>query len=175
METKRLRLLPSVGHDHSVTETNTSHRYSGAPATEETIAATFERLGMRATRPRRLIATRIAELGAEDAEFTAEDLWKDLLRLDPGIGRATVFRSVQLMVREGLLDRVYLADGTHRYRVCGPNHHHHITCVSCNRVVEIDECLAPDLLSAIASSTDFAIEGHSLEVYGRCSVCRAPR
>lgn len=142
--------------------------------TEDSIVELFERLELRATRPRRLIASRIAELGAKGTDFAIEDLWTELQQVDPGIGRATVFRSVDLLVREGVLDRVPLANGRHRYRVCGPAHHHHLTCTTCNRVVEIDACLSPELLSAVASSTEFAIEGHSLELFGLCAVCRGP-
>ncbi len=139
---------------------------------EASVLELFDRLGLRTTRPRRLIAARVARAGASGREFAVEDLWKELLDLDPGIGRATVFRSVDLLVREGLLDRVPTGNGRHRYRACGPHHHHHVTCTTCRRVVEIDQCLSPALLERVASATDFAIEGHSLELFGRCPVCR---
>ncbi|HEY7976030.1 MAG TPA: transcriptional repressor, partial [Ktedonobacterales bacterium] len=70
------------------------------------------------------------------------------------------------------LDRIPFADGTHRYRTCGDAHHHHVTCVQCQRVVEVNACLPPELLAAISMNTDFAIEGHSLELFGRCATCR---
>lgn len=139
------------------------------------ILALLEDLGVRATRPRRLIAERMAELAARGADFATEDLWKELQGDDPGIGRATVYRTVELLQREGLLDRVPFADGTHRYRLCGAGHHHHISCVECQRVVEIDACLPPDLVAQVAGATGFAIEGHSLEIFGRCSSCRDRR
>ena len=56
---------------------------------------------------------------------------------------------------------------------CGGAHHHHLTCTKCHRVVEIDMCLAPESLSAVERSTDFALEGHRLELFGRCADCRA--
>ena len=136
------------------------------------ILSLLEDLGVRATRPRRLIAEHMAEMAARGADFATEDLWKELQADDSGIGRATVYRTVDLLQREGLLDRVPFADGSHRYRLCGTAHHHHITCVRCQRVVEIDTCLPPDLVSQVAGATGFAIEGHSLEMYGRCASCQ---
>ncbi len=135
--------------------------------------ALFEAKGLRNTRPRRLIADRLAALAASGADFTAHDLWHDLQASDPHLGRATVYRAVDLLLRAGLLDRVPLADGSHRFRVCGAVHHHHVTCTQCQRIVEVDACLPTELLDAIASSTDFAIEGHALEIFGRCPQCRA--
>jgi Fe2+ or Zn2+ uptake regulation protein len=140
--------------------------------TADAIAALFDDLGLRSTRPRRLIAERLAEVAASGVDFAIEDLWRDLQAIDPRIGRATVYRAVDLLLREGVLDRVAFADGTHRYRLCGLEHHHHVTCVACHRVVEVDACLSPDLLADVARSTGFQIDGHAVELFGRCEDCR---
>jgi len=144
---------------------------SGAPGVA-VILDRLEALGLKSTRARKLIAARIAELAGREVDFTIEDLWKELQQQDPGIGRATVYRTIELLQREGLIDRVGFADGTHRYRLCGTSHHHHVTCVTCQRVVEVDACLPAEVLSRVAEATDFAIEGHSLEIFGRCSECQ---
>lgn len=145
--------------------------------TAETIRAAFDRMGGRNTRPRRLIAAWLARLAGEARDFATDELWHYLQEEDPRIGRATVFRAVDDLVAEGVLDRVEFGDGTHRYRVCGAaterRHHHHLTCVQCRRIVEVDACLPPETLAAIASSADFALERHSLELFGRCADCRA--
>lgn len=146
---------------------------SEAPITAERILAIFEALGLRNTRPRRLIAERLAALTSEDGGFATDDLWRELQRTDPQIGRATVFRAVDVLAEQGVLDRVSFADGTHRYRVCAADaHHHHMTCTRCHRVVEIEACLPAETLAAIARQADFALEGHSVELYGRCAECR---
>jgi Fur family transcriptional regulator, ferric uptake regulator len=141
--------------------------------TTEAILDTFGTVGLRNTRPRRLIAQRLAELAARGEDFATDDLWQSLQQQDPQLGRATVFRAVDVLVEHGVLDRVTFADGTHRYRVCGPGaHHHHVICNVCHRVVEINMCLTPELLAAIERSTNFTLEGHSVELFGRCADCR---
>ncbi|QBD78705.1 transcriptional repressor [Ktedonosporobacter rubrisoli] len=136
------------------------------------IRAAFDETSQRRTRPRRLIAERLIELAASGADFTVDDLWQELRQEEPRLGRATVYRSVEMLVNMNLLDRIEFADGTHHYRVCGGSHHHHLTCTRCHRVVEVDACLPADQFSAIARKTDFSIEGHSLTLFGRCSECR---
>lgn len=151
---------------------------SGATADEtatiERILHIFDEMGMRSTRQRRLIAERLAALAHESGDFTAQDLWRELQSVDPHLGRATVYRAVDVLLSEGFLDRVSFSDGTHRYRTCGGAHHHHVTCVQCQRVVEFNTCLPAEVLDAISVKTEFAIEGHSLELFGRCAACRRP-
>lgn len=142
------------------------------PITAESIFTIFNEEGLRSTRPRRLIAEHLAALAASGAVFTLEDLWHDLQQLDPQVGRATVYRAVELLTEHGVLDRVEFPDGSHRYRVCGTSHHHHLTCTRCHQVVEVATCLPVEQFAAIASQNNFALEGHSLELFGRCARCR---
>ncbi|GER90906.1 transcriptional repressor [Dictyobacter vulcani] len=133
----------------------------------------FDEMSQRNTRPRRLIAERLVELANNGDDFTTDDLWQELRAVDPKIGRATVFRSIEKMADKGLLDRIEFADGTHHYRICGGSHHHHLTCTQCHRVVEVDLCLPADQIHAIGDQANFEIEGHSLALFGRCETCRS--
>ncbi|GAC1304349.1 MAG: transcriptional repressor [Ktedonobacteraceae bacterium] len=136
------------------------------------IRAAFQETSQRNTRPRRLIAERLVELANSGTDFTIDDLWQMLRLGTPRLGRATVYRSVEMLVSLGLLDRIEFADGTHHYRVCGSSHHHHLTCTLCHRVVEVDICLPVDQFTSIGDQTNFAIEGHSITLFGRCPACR---
>jgi Fur family ferric uptake transcriptional regulator len=62
----------------------------------EKIRAAFEEKGRRKTQPRQRIAARLAELAASGQDFSVEDLWHDLQRFEPRLGRATVFRAVEM-------------------------------------------------------------------------------
>ncbi len=136
------------------------------------IYAAFDEVCQRNTRPRRLIAERLIEFASSGTDFTTDELWQELRTVEPKLGRATVYRSVEKLVNMGLLDRIEFADGTHHYRVCGGNHHHHLTCTHCHRVVEVEICLPEEQIAAIGNQADFVIEGHSLTLFGRCSGCR---
>jgi len=138
----------------------------------EKIYAAFDEMSQRNTRPRRLIAERLTELAASGVDFTTDDLWHDVRKVEPSLGRATVFRALEKLVELGMLDRIDFADGTHHYRVCSDRHHHHLTCTRCHRVVEIDLCLPSEQLAAIQNQTHFNIEGHSLTLFGQCEHCR---
>ena len=136
------------------------------------IRAAFDQQGQRWTRQKNQISDRLAELAGAGLDFTAEGLWQDLRQQDSHMGRATVFRAVEMLAGLGLLNRIDFADGSHKYRACGEGHHHHLTCVQCHRVVDIDICLPEEQLSTIGAQTDFIIEGHSLSLFGRCPDCR---
>jgi len=97
----------------------------------------------------------------------------DIVGRVPGVGRATVFRTMKLLSEMGMLCRVLLEDGSLRYRVSRrQGHHHHLVCVSCASVQELDACIASDMLGDLARSTGYEIEGHWLEFFGRCAACR---
>jgi|SRR5271157_279605 len=136
------------------------------------IRAAFEEQGQRQTQPRNLIASRLAELAASGTDFTVEELWHDLQRSDPHLGRATVFRAVEMLVGQGLLHRIEFADGSHVYRACGDGHHHHLTCIHCHRVVDVEVCLEKEMLEKVGEKNNFVIEGHTLTLYGLCPDCR---
>ncbi|MFM2105633.1 MAG: hypothetical protein RL338_665 [Chloroflexota bacterium] len=126
------------------------------------------RSGARVTGPRR----RVAELiGARAGHFTAADLIEDAVRLDLPAGRATVFRSLELLVDLGLVERLDLPTGEHAYIRCDPVHHHHVVCGACGRSVEVEDCGMTAVAREVARRTGFTIEGHRLELYGRCPDC----
>ena len=105
-------------------------------------------------------------------DFSVEELWQNLRQIDAHMGRATVFRAVEMLVSLSLLIRIDFSDGSHKYRACGESHHHHLTCVQCHRVVDIDICLSEEQISNIGAQNDFVIEGHLLTLFGRCADCR---
>ena len=138
----------------------------------EKIRAAFEEEGRRKTQPRQQIANRLAELASSGVDFSVEQLWHDLQQGDPHLGRATVFRAVEMLVNLELLNRIEFSDGSHTYRACGDNHHHHLTCTKCHRIVDVNVCVPEAQLADIGQSNDFEIEGHSLVLFGICGDCR---
>ena len=126
------------------------------------------------TKGHRVTPSRVAVVAAvlsNRGNFTPEDL----LRQTRGVGRATVFRTLRLLLDADVICRIMLEDTTVRYRVTSRHgHHHHLLCLACGRVMDFTDC-ADDLMRQLASRTQYAIDGHWLEVYGRCPGCATGR
>jgi Fe2+ or Zn2+ uptake regulation protein len=129
----------------------------------------LDRAGYRLTAPRRALAELIV---ARDGHFSAADLLADARTQRLGIGRATIFRALDLFTELNVLERLELPSGGHAYVPCEPSgHHHHIVCSGCGRATEIEEVgLA---LEDIQQRTGWQVESHRLELYGRCPRCRS--
>ena len=144
----------------------------GHEAPREPLVAALDRAGVRVTEPRRAVAGLI---DARSGHFTAADLLTDARTRRLGIGRATVFRALDLFAELGVLDRLDLPEGGHAYVACAPAHHHHAICSGCGRVTEVDDHALTDAVAEIERHTGWRIESHRLELYGRCPSCLAPR
>ena len=68
--------------------------------------------------------------------------------------------------------RVLMEDGSLHYRLSARGHHHHLVCRTCGRVEDFATCDVSSLVRELARNTAYQIEGHWLEVYGRCASCR---
>jgi Fe2+ or Zn2+ uptake regulation protein len=110
----------------------------------------------------------IAAVLAHSGHFSVEDI----VRQARAVGRATVFRTMRLLTDIDVVCRVLLEDGSLHYRVSRRGHHHHLVCVSCGNVQDLDECAVGGLVRELAAATEYEIEGHWLEFYGRCAGCR---
>ncbi len=129
--------------------------------------------GLRVTEPRLRVLQTIARYGAP---FSAEQLYDDLSR-DGGErpGRATVYRTLEHLHSAGWLARIHGGAGEAGYVTSLPGHVHHLVCTSCGTVIAFAGCALDELVARLAAQTDFAIEGHLLQLYGRCATCRKAR
>lgn len=126
--------------------------------------------GERVTRQRLLVADALAASGRR---LTADQLYRSLRRRAPGIGRATVFRTLETLVEAGVARRLELDGHVYAYVACLPAHHHHLACTRCGRVEEIDEAYVTPITERLAAEMGFEIDDARLDFYGRCATCRA--
>ena len=111
----------------------------------EKMLDTLKTRGYRSTGPRRAVVRAVVNQGRY---FTAEELCQELKDL----GRATVFRSLKLLVAEGVLCRVLLEDGSLRYQLGeSDHHHHHLLCAACGRAQDLPGCDIEDQLKAASA------------------------
>ncbi|HTS14607.1 MAG TPA: Fur family transcriptional regulator [Candidatus Sulfotelmatobacter sp.] len=136
----------------------------------EPLLAVLDRAGYQRTEPRRLVATMIAQ---HDGHFTAPELVRESRRRGLPVGRATIFRALDVFLALGLVERLDLPDGEHAYVMCEPSHHHHVVCQRCGRTVEVDDRGLRAVVQEIEQRTGYAIDSHRVELFGTCPACQA--
>jgi Fur family ferric uptake transcriptional regulator len=139
-------------------------------ATSTAIMDAFDVAGYRLTEPRRALA-RLIE--SREGHFTADDLVSESSRRRLGVGRATVFRSLDILADLGLVERLDLPSGDHAFVACEPVHHHHVVCSQCGRTTDVGDSGMSSVLAEVARKSGYEIEAHRLELFGTCASCRA--
>jgi len=125
--------------------------------------------GYRLTFARRAICETLLAMGGH---VTPDELVEAVRLQNPGIGRMTVYRTLDILCELGQVRPVYQAAGAAQYVVLEDGHHHHLVCSHCGRVFEFSDCGLESFAQMITTRFDFAIDGHLLEIYGRCGPCR---
>ena len=122
---------------------------------------------IRNTKQREAIRRAIAEAGRPLSAAEVLDLAGAYA---PGLGMATVYRTLSSLIEEGFAVAVRIPGEPPRYESgdAASSHHHHFHCGACGRVFEVPGC--PDGLDKLAPP-GFTISGHDLLLYGRCSFC----
>ena len=104
--------------------------------------------------------------------FSAEDLWERLRKISPGISRATVYRTVALLADANLLTGLDFGKGLKSYEhICGHEHHEHLICVECDKIIEFYDHELEKSKQEIAQKHGFELVGHVLKMFGYCSAC----
>lgn len=125
--------------------------------------------GVRPTRQRLRV---LAELIREPDDVTAQDLHGRLSRHGEPLGLATVYRTLSLLASEGVIHSLSHHSGELCYRRCREDHHHHLVCDRCHRVVELGECELDPWLERLSADQGFVATSHRLEVAGLCAECQ---
>ncbi|MCI1676380.1 MAG: transcriptional repressor [Ancrocorticia sp.] len=126
--------------------------------------------GSRWTQQRAAISEQIEKA---PGFVSAQQLHEELMHAGHSIGLATVYRNLQTLADEGLLDVLY-SDGQNLYRSCAsPAHHHHLVCRQCGKTVEVYGTVVEDWARKIATAEGFTEVTHTLEMYGLCAECTA--
>ena len=127
--------------------------------------------GYKLTKARVTVLQVIQDLGGHVTSAHVVDAVADL---DPSIGRASVFRTLDLLTQLGIIRPTYIhTSATPTYVMMPDGHHHHVICTNCNLVFEFDDCGLSDLTKELEKRLGLKITGHLLEFYGICQQCRA--
>lgn len=138
----------------------------------------FRGCGYRLTMGREAI---LDVLSKSEEHLSAEDIYMKIHPRHPNIGLTTIYRTLDVLSNIGLVYKFDFGDGRARYELSegtkGIEHHHHLICTSCNRVVDytdfIDEEieLLQETEKGLSKKYDFKITNHLIQFYGLCNKC----
>jgi len=129
----------------------------------------IESKGLFFTPERRCIAE---EVFGNHEHLDAEELLKNLKSQGSKASRATVYRTLDLLVESGLVEKIDLGEGKSAYEhTAGHSHHDHLICVKCGAVEEFEEPLIEQLQNWACEKAGFKPAGHNLNIYGYCREC----
>lgn len=106
---------------------------------------------------------------------SAQDVYAVLRGAGGSVGLSTVYRHLQSLVDEGVVDVIQTPDGEATYRYCGDRgasrHHHHLVCRQCGRTEEIEGRSVERWAGEIAREHGYTDVDHTIELFGRCADC----
>ena len=109
----------------------------------------------------------------QEGHLSADDLFDLVRRADPGIGRATVYRTLQWLVQAGIARKVDFGDGRSRFE---PSYRHprhfHLICTTCHQSSEFLSSDIESLMEEVAAARGFAPTQAIVQIYGTCDDCR---
>ena len=137
---------------------------------DETARRLLEK-GMRNGGARRAVIELLAE---QNCCLTAQEIFDRLRATGRRVGIASVYRILDLLAAEGLVQRIELGSGTARYEPVSPEgHHHHLVCDSCGKVEAFEDQALERALSRVEEQSGFAVAGHDVVLHGACVNCAA--
>ena len=137
----------------------------------EALARYLEGKGLKRTKQREAILDVFLEA---KGHATSEQIFQRVREDGSNIGYTTVYRTMKILCDAGLAQERHFDDGITRYEAAH-EHHDHLVCTSCGKIVEF-ECHEIELAQdRIATRFDFQVLRHRHELYGHCSQCRSDR
>ena len=138
----------------------------------------FRGRGYRVTIPRRII---LQDLGNAEKHLSAEEIYLRAYQLYPAIGLTTVYRTLDLLIRNGLVLKVESGEGRARFELAGRkegvNCHQHLFCMNCRSFIDSSD-LTEDEIAVIKKMKEklykkygFTVKSCILQFYGECKNC----
>lgn len=130
----------------------------------------IRRAGLKCTQAR----CQVLELLLEQREvLSADDIYEKLLQAGASLNFSTVYRILESFTEKKLTEKVLLPQSRkYGFLLYTLSHTHHLICLGCHKVVNIDGCPLHGFEEELAQKTQFEIVGHYLELYGYCEECR---
>ena len=122
------------------------------------------------TGPRRAVINALSDLGAGGAHVSAEDVVVRVGTLDPGVHRASVYRTLETLTRLEMVQHVHLGHGATAYHLV-QHEHPHAECTACGRVIDLPRPPFADLSRTVLEETGFHVDAGHIALAGVCADC----
>ncbi len=132
------------------------------------IAGKLSKQGYRLTPQRMMVLSAIEN---SDDHISAEEIYAQIVAKYPNVNISTVYRTLELLKRLGLVTETDLGGGRVRYHPAAKGHHHHLVCRQCGATIGLDESLLAPLESALLREYKFIADLRHLAIFGRCVNC----
>ena len=129
----------------------------------------LHKLGYRLT-PQRIMVLEAIEQA--DSHISADEIFTQVLSRYPHMNVSTVYRTLELLEKLGLVTKTDLGDGRVRYHSIQDGHHHHLLCQKCGAIIDVEESLLSPLWAEIRQQHDFEVNMKHMALFGLCSNCR---
>jgi Fur family ferric uptake transcriptional regulator len=126
----------------------------------------LKRAGLKITLPRIKILSILQQ--PNNQHISAEDVYKILLDQNEEIGLATVYRVLNQFDDAGIVTRHHFEGGKSVFELAHKNHHDHLVCLKCGKVVEFEDEVIEQRQRDVAVSHKIKLTNHSLYLYGEC-------
>jgi Fur family ferric uptake transcriptional regulator len=124
---------------------------------------------LKVTKERRAILKAFVEA---ERHVSAEELHQQVKKTHRSIGLATIYRTLNLFCQCGLAQQHQFGGGHTRYElVYNVNHHDHLVCIGCGKIIEFENQNIEKLQEEVARKSRFTVFHHKLEMYGHCHAC----
>ncbi|WP_324670423.1 Fur family transcriptional regulator [Geochorda subterranea] len=153
-------------------ETQSGVERHGMPSGEREAAGAVMLEALRKAGYRLTAARRAVVEAMQSGEHrSAPEIVAEVQRRHPGVGRATVYRTLAILSRLCAVQPSLLRTAQAHYAAADGGHHHHFICNRCHRVIEFGRCDADALALQLERQWGVRVQGHLLEFYGLCPAC----
>jgi Fur family ferric uptake transcriptional regulator len=126
--------------------------------------------GLKLTNERKSL---VREIFATHYHFEADELLFKMKEKHVKISRATIYRTLELLVKSGMVRRVHLGEDHYHYEhITGNSHHDHLICTTCGSIIEFHDPVLETRQREICESKKFMPTFHNLQILGVCNACR---
>lgn len=112
-------------------------------------------------------------LEKSDVPITAEEIYLKLKEAHISTCLSTVYRNLEALISRSIVTKTTIMDDDRsKFALNYKQHRHHLICLGCTKMVQIDTCPLSELEKTLHDSTGFDVTGHKLEIYGYCAECK---